>query len=83
MIGIAIMAIICQLLLIKVGANGSLFINLAYGLKDLVRKRFSTLTSFLCIGLGSLLIALMPQMQKNLELRLERPQGFTLPTFLI
>ena len=84
MIGVAIMAIICQLLLIvgrKLMDRFSLIWRMAW--KDLVRKRFSTLTSFLCIGLGSLLIALMPQMQKNLELRLERPQGFTLPTFFL
>lgn len=83
-VGIVIMAAICQSILWtarRLMHKLSLIWRMA--LKDLVRKRMSTLTSFLCIGVGSLLIALMPQMQKNLELRLQRPEGFTLPTFFI
>ena len=83
-IGTVIMAAICQTILWSARRlihKLSLIWRMA--LKDLVRKRMSTLTSFLCIGVGSLLIALMPQMQRNLELRLQRPEGFTLPTFFI
>lgn len=83
-VGIVIMAAICQSILWsarRLMHKLSLIWRMA--LKDLVRKRMSTLTSFLCIGVGSLLIALMPQMQKNLELRLQKPEGFTLPTFFI
>ncbi|MDR0781782.1 MAG: hypothetical protein LBF16_14010 [Pseudomonadales bacterium] len=52
-------------------------------LRNLERNRLGALSCFLAIGLGALLINLIPQIQKGLEQEISQPTGFELPDFFL
>src|SRR5690606_4877362 len=52
-------------------------------LRNLSRNRLGAVSCFLAIGLGALLINLIPQIQKGLESEIMRPESFTVPDFFM
>jgi putative ABC transport system permease protein len=52
-------------------------------LRNLDRNRIGALSCFLAIGLGSLLINLIPQIQKGLQEEISQPADFALPDFFM
>ena len=56
---------------------------LKHSLLLLKRQKLSTLLCFVALGLGSLLINIMPQLKVSLKSELERPQGQKLPTLFM
>jgi putative ABC transport system permease protein len=52
-------------------------------LRNLSRNRLGALSCFLAIGLGSLLINLIPQIQKGLEEEISNPTDFQVPDFFM
>jgi putative ABC transport system permease protein len=52
-------------------------------LRNLDRNRLGALSCFLAIGLGSLLINLIPQIQKGLEEEITQPTSFQVPDFFM
>jgi putative ABC transport system permease protein len=58
-------------------------LGLSWALRDLARKPASTLTGFVAIGLGSLLLNLIPQIQTTLQSELDRPEQSKLPSLFM
>ncbi|MCJ8276949.1 MAG: FtsX-like permease family protein, partial [Bdellovibrionales bacterium] len=56
---------------------------LVWALRDLSRHRFKTLLGFITIGLGSLLLNVVPQLQQSLQTELERPDVSRLPSLFM
>ncbi|MDT8399342.1 MAG: FtsX-like permease family protein [Pseudomonadales bacterium] len=52
-------------------------------LRNLSRNRLGAISCFLAIGLGSLLINLIPQIQKGLQQEITQPTNFTVPDFFM
>lgn len=52
-------------------------------LRNLDRNRLGATSCFLAIGLGSLLINLIPQIQKGLQEEISQPTGFSVPDFFL
>lgn len=52
-------------------------------LRNLSRNRLGAISCFLAIGLGALLINLIPQIQKGLEKEITQPDDFTVPDFFM
>ena len=52
-------------------------------LRNLDRNRLGALSCFLAIGLGSLLINLIPQIQKGLQEEITQPTNFQVPDFFM
>jgi putative ABC transport system permease protein len=52
-------------------------------LRNLDRNRLGALSCFLAIGLGSLLINLIPQIQKGLQEEISQPVGVSMPDFFM
>ncbi|MES2606635.1 MAG: FtsX-like permease family protein, partial [Pseudomonadota bacterium] len=52
-------------------------------LRNLDRNRIGALSCFLAIGLGSLLINLIPQIQKGLQEEITQPDDFAMPDFFM
>lgn len=52
-------------------------------LRNLSRNRLGTISCFLAIGLGSLLINLIPQIQKGLQEEISQPGDFSAPDFFM
>ncbi len=58
-------------------------LSLKWALRDISRNRLTTLTGFVAIGLGALLLNLIPQVQKSLQTELERPDQSRLPSLFM
>jgi putative ABC transport system permease protein len=58
-------------------------LSLRWALRDLARKRLTTVAGFVAIGLGSLLLNIIPQIQKSLEAELQRPDQSKLPSLFM
>ena len=52
-------------------------------LRYLERNRVSTASAFLAVGIGALLIQLLPQLQRNIESEIERPESSALPSLFL
>ena len=65
----------------KFGNSSAPFVRLA--LKNLSRNRFSAVSCFLAIGLGTLLVNLVPQIQQGLLEEISKPKGFKLPSLFL
>ena len=52
-------------------------------LRNLNRNRLGAVSCFLAIGLGSLLINLIPQIEKGLQEEISRPDDFSVPDFFM
>ncbi len=65
----------------RVSKRGSLDLRLT--LRNLYRARFSTLSCFLAISLGTLLINLIPQIQNTIQAEIEEPQGTNVPSLFL
>jgi putative ABC transport system permease protein len=52
-------------------------------LRNLNRNRLGAISCFLAIGLGSLLINLIPQIQNGLQEEITQPSNFTVPDFFM
>ena len=63
-------------------SNGSTVIR-KLALRNLDRNRVGALSCFLAIGLGSLLINLIPQIQKGLQEEITQPANFAVPDFFM
>lgn len=63
--------------------SGAAQITRKLALRNLDRNRLGALSCFLAIGLGSLLINLIPQIQKGLEGELTQPTNFKVPDFFM
>ncbi|MCP4757149.1 MAG: FtsX-like permease family protein, partial [Proteobacteria bacterium] len=51
--------------------------------RNLYRNRYAVLSSFLAIGLGALLINLVPQIYKGLQRELSQPESMKFPSFFL
>ena len=58
-------------------------LSLKWALRDLTRIPFSTYSSFLAIGLGMLLLNLIPQIQNSLDTELQHPKSSKLPSLFL
>lgn len=58
-------------------------LSLALALRDMSRQRFTSLVSFLAIGLASLLLNLIPQIQNSLDQELTLPGKSALPSLFM
>ncbi|MEI7950963.1 MAG: FtsX-like permease family protein [Gammaproteobacteria bacterium] len=63
--------------------SGSVTVIRKLALRNLDRNRMGALSCFLAIGLGSLLINLIPQIQKGLQQEIASPARFTMPDFFM
>ena len=63
--------------------SGMKIVTRKLALRNLNRNRLGALSCFLAIGLGSLLINLIPQIQKGLEQEITQPTDFKLPDFFM
>lgn len=63
--------------------SGQKIVTRKLALRNLNRNRLGALSCFLAIGLGSLLINLIPQIQKGLEEEIAQPTDFEVPDFFM
>ncbi|HTQ99793.1 MAG TPA: FtsX-like permease family protein, partial [Candidatus Acidoferrum sp.] len=63
--------------------SGAARVTRKLALRNLDRNRMGALSCFLAIGLGSLLINLIPQIQKGLQQEITSPVGFAVPDFFM
>lgn len=49
----------------------------------LARSRWSTVSAFLAVGLGALLMNLLPQIQRNIQSEIEHPETSALPSLFL
>ena len=63
--------------------SGQKIVTRKLALRNLSRNRLGALSCFLAIGLGSLLINLIPQIQKGLEEEISQPTDFKVPDFFM
>lgn len=52
-------------------------------IQEFVRYRLASLTAFLCLGMGSLLICFLPQVEENLLNRMKKPEDLLFPSFFL
>lgn len=84
LVAISIMGIIAWLVLRACGLNAnSKVVTRKLALRNLDRNRLGALSCFLAIGLGSLLINLIPQIQKGLQEEISQPVGVSMPDFFM
>lgn len=65
----------------KISTNIQLVLRLA--LRNLHRNKTAVISSFLAIGLGALLINLIPQIDHGLQKEIKRPETTNLPSFFL
>lgn len=65
----------------KISPESHLVIKLAF--RNLYRNKIAVISSFLAIGLGSLLINLIPQIDYGLQQEIQHPQSTHLPSFFL
>ena len=77
------------------GAGGLIFFNLLqkkplgrslsyrWAVRDLARRRLTTVAGFVAIGLGAMLLNIIPQVQKSLQAELQRPEQSKLPSLFM
>ena len=65
----------------RIGNRSAPFVRLA--LKNLSRNRLSAVSCFLAIGMGTLLVNLVPQIQQGLLEEISKPKGFKLPSLFL
>lgn len=58
-------------------------VALRWALKDITRNQFVTMISFVSIGLGVVLLNLIPQVQKTLDVQLQMPSASKIPSFFL
>ncbi len=63
--------------------SGSVTVIRKLALRNLDRNRLGALSCFLAIGLGSLLINLIPQIEKGLQQEIAAPARFAVPDFFM
>jgi putative ABC transport system permease protein len=63
--------------------SGQKIVTRKLALRNLSRNRLGALSCFLAIGLGSLLINLIPQIQKGLQEEISQPTDFKVPDFFM
>lgn len=63
--------------------SGQKIVTRKLALRNLSRNRLGALSCFLAIGLGSLLINLIPQIQKGLQEEITQPTDFKVPDFFM
>jgi putative ABC transport system permease protein len=84
LVAISIMGVIAWLVLRACGLNAnSKVVTRKLALRNLDRNRLGALSCFLAIGLGSLLINLIPQIQKGLQEEIAQPVGVSMPDFFM
>lgn len=84
LVAISIMGAIAWFVLRLCGLNAnSKVVTRKLALRNLDRNRLGALSCFLAIGLGSLLINLIPQIQKGLEEEISQPVGVSMPDFFM
>src|SRR5690606_19566 len=84
LVAISIMGAIAWLVLRLCGLNAnSKVVTRKLALRNLDRNRLGALSCFLAIGLGSLLINLIPQIQKGLQEEISQPVGVSMPDFFM
>ncbi len=84
LVAISIMGVIAWLVLRACGLNAnSKVVTRKLALRNLDRNRLGALSCFLAIGLGSLLINLIPQIQKGLQEEISQPVGVSMPDFFM
>ncbi len=80
----AVLAGVAHLLLHALGNVGSeTDPRVRVPLRYLARNRLAAVSAFLAIGLGSLLITLLPQLQRNIEAEIARPEVSVLPSLFL
>ena len=57
--------------------------SLKWALRDLERKKLTTLSCFISIGLGTLLLNLIPQIESSLERELQAPEQSKIPNLFL
>lgn len=81
---ISIMGAVAWLILGLCGRHsGQRNVTRKLALRNLSRNRLGALSCFLAIGLGSLLINLVPQIQKGLQQEISQPSDFRVPDFFM
>jgi putative ABC transport system permease protein len=84
LVAISLIGIIGWLILRLCGKfSNSVVVTRKLALRNLDRNRIGALSCFLAIGLGSLLINLIPQIQKGLQEEITQPEGFSVPDFFM
>jgi putative ABC transport system permease protein len=56
---------------------------LRIALRSLARNPWSALSGFLAVGLGAMLLSLIPDLQGIIETEIERPEGSTVPSLFL
>jgi len=51
--------------------------------RNLYRNKWSSLSCFVTIAMGTFLISMIPQIQKGLQTEIMRPEGLKIPTFFL
>jgi putative ABC transport system permease protein len=84
LVAISLMGIVAWFVLRACGiyANSKV-VTRKLALRNLDRNRLGALSCFLAIGLGSLLINLIPQIQKGLQEEISQPVGVSMPDFFM
>ncbi len=59
------------------------WIALQWALRDLARERLTSISCFLALGLGAVLLNLIPQVQESLEYELSSPKTSKLPSLFM
>lgn len=78
--------IVCALVALKLieGVQVSpKWLALQWALRDLSRERLTSVSCFLALGLGAVLLNLIPQVQESLEYELSSPETSKLPSLFI
>ncbi len=84
LVAISLMGVVAWFVLRACGlyANSKI-VTRKLALRNLDRNRVGALSCFLAIGLGSLLINLIPQIQKGLQEEISQPVGVSMPDFFM
>lgn len=81
---IGVLGLIAWMILRACGQfSGVSVVTRKLALRNLDRNRVGALSCFLAIGLGSLLINLIPQIQRGLQEEITQPTGFSVPDFFM
>lgn len=84
LIAISLMGAVAWLILSSCGKfSGVRIVTRKLALRNLSRNRVGALSCFLAIGLGSLLINLIPQIQRGLQEEITQPVDFKMPDFFM
>lgn len=74
---------ILALKLLEIAKINTQWISLKWALRDLVREKSISVSCFLALGLGALLLNLIPQLQVTLERELKNPETSLLPSLFL